>query len=71
MTTSHIFDFDNSSPSSKVLAILAIHLDGNEVSDYGETIIQATHLGPTVFPIVFAAVKYGVMGCGKRRVEPN
>ncbi|KAL6234936.1 hypothetical protein BDW75DRAFT_210894 [Aspergillus navahoensis] len=44
-----------------VLAILAIHLDGNEISNYGETIIQATRLGPTVFPIVFAAVVSSLM----------
>ncbi|KAL4879215.1 hypothetical protein BJY04DRAFT_220333 [Aspergillus karnatakaensis] len=44
-----------------VLAILAIRLDGKEISDYGDIVTQATQLGPTVFPIVFAAIVGALM----------
>ncbi|KAL4908310.1 hypothetical protein BDW74DRAFT_99448 [Aspergillus multicolor] len=43
------------------LAVLVIGLDGKELSRYGDTIIQATRLGPTVFPIVFAAIVGSLM----------
>ncbi|KAK2808768.1 hypothetical protein FQN50_004440 [Emmonsiellopsis sp. PD_5] len=39
-----------------VLGILAIRLDGKQISDYGEKIVQGTKLGPSIFPIVFAAI---------------
>ncbi|KAK2774983.1 hypothetical protein FQN52_000195 [Onygenales sp. PD_12] len=39
-----------------VLGILAIRLDGKQISGYGEKIVQATKLGPSIFPIVFAAI---------------
>ncbi|KAH6884153.1 hypothetical protein B0T10DRAFT_579538, partial [Thelonectria olida] len=38
------------------LAIVALHLDGQQRSDYGEKAMEMTRLGPTVFPIVFAAI---------------
>ncbi|KAL4922418.1 hypothetical protein BDW62DRAFT_197093 [Aspergillus aurantiobrunneus] len=44
-----------------VLGILVIRLDGREVSDYGSAIIQTTNLGPSIFPIVFAAIVGGTM----------
>ncbi|GIK06734.1 hypothetical protein Aspvir_002384 [Aspergillus viridinutans] len=44
-----------------VLAILAIRLDGTQISQYGDGIIQATQLLPSVFPIVFAAIVGGLM----------
>ncbi|RHZ63340.1 hypothetical protein CDV55_100195, partial [Aspergillus turcosus] len=44
-----------------VLAILAIRLDGTQVSQYGDGIIQATQLLPSIFPIVFAAIVGGLM----------
>ncbi|KAF2994783.1 hypothetical protein E8E13_000190 [Curvularia kusanoi] len=37
------------------LAIIACRLDGSPVSHYGSQVQAATRLGPTVFPIVFAA----------------
>ncbi|KAF3022634.1 hypothetical protein E8E14_013960 [Neopestalotiopsis sp. 37M] len=39
-----------------VIAIIAIRLDHKPKSDYGETIIMVTQLGPTIFPIVFASI---------------
>ncbi|RDW65897.1 uncharacterized protein DSM5745_09636 [Aspergillus mulundensis] len=44
-----------------VLAVLVIRLNGKELSNYGDKIIQATRLGPTVFPIVFAAIVGSLM----------
>ncbi|KAH7371443.1 hypothetical protein BKA66DRAFT_551697 [Pyrenochaeta sp. MPI-SDFR-AT-0127] len=39
-----------------VLAIIAHRLDGDPVSDYGKTIRDASLLGPTIYPLVFAAL---------------
>ncbi|KAL4867168.1 hypothetical protein BDV12DRAFT_210056 [Aspergillus spectabilis] len=44
-----------------VLAILAIRLNGQEISGYGDGIIQATNLGPYIIPIVFAAIVGNMM----------
>lgn len=41
---------------SSVLGSLAQRLDGQPVSDYGSRVQFAMGLGPTVFPIVFAAI---------------
>lgn len=46
-----------------VLAGLAIHLDGVEVSHYGDRVIQASRLGPSIFPVVFAAIVGDLMRC--------
>ncbi|KAL4906290.1 hypothetical protein BDW74DRAFT_177306 [Aspergillus multicolor] len=43
------------------LAITAIRLDGDDVSDYGAKVIQTTKLAPSVFPIVFAAIVGSMM----------
>ncbi|KAL4881170.1 hypothetical protein BJY04DRAFT_218349 [Aspergillus karnatakaensis] len=43
------------------LAISVIRLDGDEISDYGAQVIQATNLAPSIFPIVFAAIVGGMM----------
>ncbi|KAJ5622997.1 hypothetical protein N7490_011602 [Penicillium lividum] len=39
-----------------VFAILAIRLNKDEISSYGEEIVQAAKLSPSIFPIVFAAI---------------
>ncbi|KAF9882740.1 hypothetical protein FE257_005331 [Aspergillus nanangensis] len=39
-----------------VLAIMGIRIHGQQISAYGEGIIQATKLGPSIFPIVFTAI---------------
>jgi len=39
-----------------VLAVFALALDFQPISDYGDTVVEATRLGPTVFPIIFAAI---------------
>ena len=39
-----------------VLAILAASLNDRQVSRYGNNIIDALKIGPTVYPIVFAAI---------------
>jgi hypothetical protein len=39
-----------------VLAFYALAQDSKPQSTQGETILQAAKLGPTIFPIVFAAV---------------
>jgi hypothetical protein len=41
--------------STTALAIIAIRLHGKPVSQYGGHVQAATKLGPTIFPIVFAA----------------
>jgi hypothetical protein len=38
------------------LAALAYQLDGNEISDRGRMIQEAILLGPTLFPLAFAAL---------------
>ncbi|KAH7091385.1 hypothetical protein FB567DRAFT_273048 [Paraphoma chrysanthemicola] len=38
------------------LAIVACRLDNKAVSSYGERVQDATKLGPTIFPIAFAAI---------------
>ncbi|KAL2868164.1 uncharacterized protein BJX67DRAFT_351228 [Aspergillus lucknowensis] len=43
------------------IAGLVIRLDGREISDYGQGIVQVTHLGPSVFPIIFAAIVGSMM----------
>jgi ABC-type sugar transport system permease subunit len=39
-----------------VLGITALTLDGKSVSRWGNNIVRATLLGPSVFPIVFAGL---------------
>jgi hypothetical protein len=39
-----------------VLSFRALAVDGLPLSPEGDIVIQAARLGPTVFPIVFAAV---------------
>lgn len=39
-----------------VLRILALNLDGQPISPHGERVVEATRLGPTIYPIVFAAL---------------
>lgn len=39
-----------------VLGILVLHLDGQPVSPYGERVAETLRLGPTIYPIVFAAL---------------
>ncbi|KAL2811248.1 hypothetical protein BJX63DRAFT_433540 [Aspergillus granulosus] len=41
------------------IAFLGLH--GEEVSDYGAKVIQATNLAPSIFPIVFAAIVGNMM----------
>lgn len=43
------------------LAILVIAINGYEVNDRRNAVVQATHLGPTIFPIVFAAIVGSMM----------
>ena len=38
------------------LAIIALRLDGKDVSAFGDHYLQAIRYGPTVFPIIFAAI---------------
>lgn len=42
--------------SVPVLAALAHQLDGSELSDRGRKIQEATLIGPTLFPLAFAAL---------------
>ncbi|KAF5005815.1 hypothetical protein FDECE_7771 [Fusarium decemcellulare] len=39
-----------------VLAILALRLEGEPVSPYGQRIVDFTRLSPTIYPILFAAL---------------
>ena len=39
-----------------VLAACALSLDGKPLSAYGSHIIDDSKLGPTIFPIIFAAI---------------
>jgi hypothetical protein len=39
-----------------VFGVCALQLDGKPLSDYGSHIVNAAKLGPTIFPIIFAAV---------------
>jgi hypothetical protein len=39
-----------------VLGITALTLDGKSVSGWGNNIVRATRLGPSVFPIVFVGL---------------
>lgn len=43
------------------LAILVIAINGYEVNDRRNAVVQATQLGPTIFPIVFAAIVGSLM----------
>lgn len=47
--------------SASGLASLVIAINGYEVNDRGNAVVQATRLGPTVFPIVFAAIVGSLM----------
>ena len=38
------------------LAALAYHLDGEELSNFGRKVQEASLLGPTVYPLAFAAL---------------
>ncbi|KAF3053856.1 hypothetical protein E8E11_011196 [Didymella keratinophila] len=38
------------------LAVIAVKLDGKDVSPYGKHVQEAILLGPTIYPLVFAAV---------------
>lgn len=38
------------------LAIIAAYLNGHPFSSYGQKVEQASRLGPTIFPIAFAAI---------------
>ncbi|GAB1317843.1 hypothetical protein MFIFM68171_08053 [Madurella fahalii] len=38
------------------LAGLAVCLEGRQISEFGESIVEATRLGPSIYPIIFAAV---------------
>jgi len=38
------------------LGIVAAYLDGQETSSYGRKVQEAARLGPTIFPIAFAAI---------------
>lgn len=38
------------------LAIASARLDNERISEWGERVIAATRLGPTIFPIIFAAL---------------
>ncbi|KAG9189022.1 hypothetical protein G6011_05890 [Alternaria panax] len=38
------------------LALIAVRLDGTEVSDYGHGLEQTLLLSPTIFPLIFAAL---------------
>lgn len=44
------------SESNAALAIAAVRLDGQSVSDHGEQVVDLTRLSPTVYPILFAAL---------------
>lgn len=46
-----------------VLAFQALKVDHQPISKHGETIEQAAKLGPTLFPIIFAAVVGRFMRC--------
>ncbi|KAK0706014.1 hypothetical protein B0T26DRAFT_836843, partial [Lasiosphaeria miniovina] len=39
-----------------ILAILAAKLDGQPLSNYGQNVVDATRLGPSIYPIIFTAV---------------
>ncbi|SPO06964.1 uncharacterized protein DNG_09658 [Cephalotrichum gorgonifer] len=43
-------------PCALLLGVLALHLDDQPLSTYGERVVQGTRLGPTIYPIVFAAI---------------
>ncbi|KAL2821317.1 hypothetical protein BDW59DRAFT_174183 [Aspergillus cavernicola] len=43
------------------LAVLVLAINGREVNERRDAVIQATRLGPTVFPIVFAAIVGSMM----------
>jgi hypothetical protein len=51
-----------SSPIGELILLLAVfgigalQLDGKPLSEYGSHIANAAKLGPTIFPIIFAAV---------------
>ncbi|KAL4778133.1 hypothetical protein BJX76DRAFT_363018 [Aspergillus varians] len=46
---------------SLALAISVIVVHGREVSEHRDVVIQETRLGPTVFPIIFAAIVSSMM----------
>lgn len=39
-----------------MLCLIAAHLDGKEISDYGDHLRRTLLLSPTIFPIIFAAL---------------
>lgn len=41
---------------SAALAVIAVKLDGKDVSPYGKHVQEAILLGPTIYPLVFAAL---------------
>ncbi|KAL6354955.1 hypothetical protein LRP88_12313 [Fusarium phalaenopsidis] len=38
------------------LPIVAVYLDGQQPSDYGERVVELTRLSPSIYPILFAAI---------------
>ncbi|EEU41987.1 uncharacterized protein NECHADRAFT_50718 [Fusarium vanettenii 77-13-4] len=38
------------------LSIVAVYLDGQQPSDYGERVVELTRLSPSIYPILFAAI---------------
>lgn len=44
-----------------VLAIFAIRLDDQPISEHGNRVIQLSRLGPSIYPIIFAAVAGNLM----------
>lgn len=38
------------------LSIVAVYLDGQSPSDYGERVVELTRLSPSIYPILFAAI---------------
>jgi ABC-type enterobactin transport system permease subunit len=44
-----------------VLAGLVVDIRGQEAGNYGQGVMQASRLGPSVFPIHFAAIVGGMM----------
>lgn len=39
-----------------VITVLAWRLSGSEISDYGDNVMDALLLAPTIFPILYAAI---------------
>jgi hypothetical protein len=51
-----VISYTNQGWHKSALALIAVQLDGEEVSQYGNGLQQALLISPTIFPLLFAAL---------------